>query len=658
MRAALIAVHMLALTAAASEPVTTRALLAEMTDLRRLAELPDPPFTCRQFSSYDRASVSPADPEKWFANADVGQYLRVDERDGRKEFVLMDAEGPGAIVRIWSANPKGTLRIYLDGAAEPALAGAMADLLGGRFPGLPEPLGHPASAGWNLYFPIPYARHCVVTSDEGGFYYHVNYRTYPPGTPVTTFTRAELDALAADIRAVAERLADPRSAGVAPAGAETATQITDLPPGDVLPIRLAAPGAIRGLQVQVDAGDRAAALRKLLLTIEFDGEITVACPLGDFFGAGFGPQPYAGLPLGVTADGTLWSHWIMPFRRGALVAIHNKGDAPALVNLAVAAGLYEWTPRTMYFHAGWRVSRDVPTRPFIDWNYVTLRGTGVLVGAAFTIANPYKQWWGEGDEKIYIDGEEFPSHFGTGTEDYYGYAWCCPQPFTHAYHAQPRCDGPANYGRTSVNRWHILDRIPFERSLRFDMELWHWVANGRVPEMAVVAYWYGRPGALSNHGMPIASDLAGVVLPPYVAPRVPGALEGEELKIVSQTGTAVPQELGDTSNDRQLWWRDAKPGDRLVLELPAPAPGHYRVLARFVGAPDYGVFKLMVNDVPVREPIDLFRDGVVVGPETQLGEFDLAAQNTLTVEIVGANEKARPAYMFGLDYLKLEPAQP
>ena len=105
-----------------------------------------------------------------------------------------------------------------------------------------------------------------------------------------------------------------------------------------------------------------------------------------------------------------------------------------------------------------------------------------------------KDWWGEGDEKIYVDGESFPSHFGTGTEDYYGYAWCWPGLFTHAYHSQSRCDGPANYGRTSVNRFHIIDRIPFTTDFKFDMELWHWTAKCQV-NLAVVAYWYAKPGA-------------------------------------------------------------------------------------------------------------------------------------------------------------------
>ena len=110
---------------------------------------------------------------------------------------MMDAAGPGAIVRIWSANPAGTLRIYLDGAEQPALEAPMTDLLGGKFAGLPRPISGEYSKGWNLYFPIPYARRCKVTSDKGGFYYHVNYRTYEAGTPVESFSLGQIKTLAA-----------------------------------------------------------------------------------------------------------------------------------------------------------------------------------------------------------------------------------------------------------------------------------------------------------------------------------------------------------------------------------------------------------------------------------------------------------------------------
>ena len=133
-----------------------------MTNLTGLAEYPDPPFTCKQFSSYDRKSKSP--DEDWFANADCGQYLRVEENDGRKEWVMMDTAGPGAVVRIWSANPQGNLRVYLDGSTTPALEGPMTELLGGT--GIvAAPLSAQRSKGWNLYLPIPYAKQFGIAFD-------------------------------------------------------------------------------------------------------------------------------------------------------------------------------------------------------------------------------------------------------------------------------------------------------------------------------------------------------------------------------------------------------------------------------------------------------------------------------------------------------------
>ena len=91
-------------------PVTFARLLSEMVDLGGLCEFPDPPFVTRQFSSYARASKTPDNPNAWFANGDRGKYLRTEKTNGRTEYVMMDAKGPGAVVRLWSANPGGTLR--------------------------------------------------------------------------------------------------------------------------------------------------------------------------------------------------------------------------------------------------------------------------------------------------------------------------------------------------------------------------------------------------------------------------------------------------------------------------------------------------------------------------------------------------------------------
>ncbi len=643
---------------AAPEPISLKSLLREMTDLGRLAEFPAPAYTCRQFSSYDRASKSPA--ENWFANGDCGQYLRVEERDGRKEFVMMDADGPGAIVRIWSANPNGTLRIYLDGAERPALEAPMSELLGGRVAGLPRPIAGEYSKGWNLYLPIPYAKHCKVTSDRGEFYYHVNYRTWPAGTAVTPYDAAQLAAAAAELAALARGLDAPAGLNPPPQGSAAKSFAAAIEPGAAAVLgTFEGPRAIHRLRVQyAPTGDRdEPALRGLVLQAVFDGETTVEAPLGDFFGTGPGLNAYESLPLGVTKEGRLESRWVMPFRRSARVSIRNLGPDPVRVEGAIDTAPRPWTDASLLFHARWRAQHGVPTDPKIDWNYLTAQGRGVFAGVAFAIDNPVKDWWGEGDEKIYVDGESFPSHFGTGTEDYYGYAWCFPALFTHAYHNQPRCDGPGNYGRTSVNRFHILDRIPFQRDFRFDMELWHW--KKCEVNMGVIAYWYAAPGATDGFRALEPDDVAVLPLPEYQPAKVKGAIEGEGMKILAKTGAPEVQGWGGTSGEAHLWWKDGqKPGDTLVLGFEAPRDGRYRVLARFLKAKDYGIARFAVNDQPAGEPIDFYNPEVIVTDEIDLGTFTLkAGENRFSETIVGANEKAIKAYMVGLDYLRLAPVE-
>ncbi len=652
-RTGLVALALLGAALAQAATVTTATLIEDMTGLGGLAEFPQPAYTCRQFSSYDRNSKSPT--QDWFANNDCGQYLREEDHAGRKEFVMADMDGPGAIVRIWSANPAGTLRIYLDGADQAVIEATMSDLLGGKYPGFPRPIAGEYSKGWNLYFPIPYARHCKVTSDKGGFYYHVNYRTYEAGTTVETFQRAQLTTLAARIEKLGAQLADPRS--LTPAADRTEPFEIPVGAGERLRQEFNGPAAFTRTAIHVTASDKEAALRGLILKITFDGETTVEAPLGDFFGTAPGLNPYAGLPVGVTKDGELYCHWLMPFKETAVIELVNTTKLDASISGEIGLSEYRWTDRSMHFHAKWRAEFDVPTRPMQDWNYLTAKGRGVFAGVAFAIDNPVKDWWGEGDEKIYVDGESFPSHFGTGTEDYYGYAWCWPAVFTHAYHAQPRVDGPGNYGRTSVNRFHIIDRIPFTKDFKFDMELWHWNEKCKV-NMAVVSYWYAAPGATDKFPAVRAEEAIVRPLPVYVVPRVAGAIEGEGLRIVKVTGTADPQDWDSLSGGRHLWWHQGmKPGDTLTVAFPAPKAGRYHVIGRFLSAIDYGILQLAVNGQKAGEPRDFFHQGVEPTKEIDLGEFELkAGDNEFSATVTGANEKAVKAYMFGLDYLLLKPA--
>lgn len=647
--------------------VTIRSLLSEMADLGRLAQMPREVYVTKQSSSYDRASRSPT--EDWFANRDFGQFLRVERKPGRNEYVLADLEGPGAVVRIWSANPQGTIRFYVDGNGLPELVVPMRELLGGAHPDFPPPFSGIRGAGTNLYYPIPYRERLVITVDDieanpQSLYYHVNYRTYSPGTQVRSFTLAQVK----DAAMMAERVASDLSAP-APRRSyreRVVSQQQVMQPGAVMAMRLpSGSGEVRqfriwlqGYEVDPSAPDglgepvpREETLRRVVFDAVFDGKATVSCPVGDFFGAAPGLVAYECLPFTVLeSTGFLTSRFVMPQRQEGVFFFTNHSDRPVLCSVEALWVPQAWTNQTLYFHAKWR-RETMPTRPMRDWRVLFTSGRGRFVGLSLSLVNPVSTWWGEGDEKVYVDGEKFPSTFGTGTEDYFGYAWGSPQLFQHPYHNQPRCDGPGNRGFTSVNRFHILDDLPFQRSFRFDLEIWHW--RDVTVDYAAVAYWYAD-GESKDDFAPIRPFMLTLPSVPEVW-RVPGAIEGESLSAEeSPSGVLEVQEMSDEwSRAQQLWWRDAAPGDRLVLRVKAD-PGEANLKMGLTVARDYGIVRLVWNGEPLGEPLDFYASHLA-RTQIDFGRVAVLAENTLEVVIEGSNSAANPKrHMFGLDYILLE----
>lgn len=642
-----------------------------MSDLTAITRFPSPAFLTKQASSYDRASVAPDKPG-WFANGDFGQYVRAEQHEGRTEHVMMESKGPGSIVRLWSANPSGTLRLYLDDNPTPVLEGELSRLLNASPPLdnapalIPAPLAVGTSRGFNLYFPIPFARGCKLTiegGDSGHLYYAVDYRTYAPGTTVQSFERAQLDSLRAQIERTARHLSAPQSEGIWPQQIQSFD--TTLAPGaGAVLADVRGQKAITQFVVRLSPEISDQSLRALVLRMSFDGAQTVEVPLGDFFGTAPGVHPFQTLPTGITEGHEMWSHWVMPFRQAARVQVLNRGAEPVQLRGEIGASPYGWTANSMYFHVGFRSRYDLPTRPMSDMNILRAEGQGVFVGQAYAIDNPNTKWWGEGDEKVWVDGESFPSWFGTGSEDYFGYAWCDTHEFSHAYHAQPHADGPGScgpgqghWGRASNNRFHIFDRIPFNKSLSFNMELQHWVET--KVNVATVAYWYGKPLARADFTPLQDADLQVRPMPTYQPPQlIKGAIEGEAMAVLQgapQTSiqSGIPTGL---SGDAQLWWNEGiKVGDHLRLGFDAPQAGTYKIFGRFVKARDYGTMQLAINGQNAGAPIDFYNPEVLLGGEIELGTFTLkAGRNEFSATVTGANVNADKRYMLGLDYLRLQ----
>ncbi|MCX6902345.1 MAG: DUF2961 domain-containing protein, partial [Verrucomicrobia bacterium] len=656
-------------TLSAGERLTYVDLVRRLTDLEALSVLPPPGEKCQQWSSYDRASKYDAATGKyvrWDANGDGGGIIR---KEGELS-VFAEMEGPGVIWRTWSATAgQGHVKIYLDGAPEPAVDQSFSKYFDGTEPPfLGKALCHTVANGKNCYVPIPFQKSCKIVAEKGwGNYYHFTYTTFPKDTVVPTFNRnlsaEEVAALAKADEFLAKRCGDD------PAGARVGESTEDktvmvAAGGTAVIAELAGPRAITTLRAKLDLPAKPAdrdLLRELCLRITWDDEAQPAVwtPLGDFFGAAPGFNKYRSLPLGMTEDG-FYSFWYMPFAKKARLELINDGSEARTVAFHLThAPLARPVDKLARFHAKWHRDTFPPEeaeRRAIDWTMLKTQGGGRFVGVMLHIWNPRGGWWGEGDEKFFVDGEKFPSTIGTGSEDYFGYAWSSAQLFTHAFHNQPHNDGGSR-GHVSVNRWHISDNVPFQQS--FEAAIEKYFKNEKPTLYAAMVFWYQAAGQADGYAaVPLAERTGWYVQPPNT--RVAGALEGEALKIIECSGGgAAPQEMsgrpGTWSDQSHLWWTKGKPGDRLALAVPVKEDGRYKLTLQLTKAVDYGIVQLSLDGQKLGAPIDLYNPSVIPSGPLEFGLHELKkGEHRLTVEMVGANEKARKAYMAGLDYLKLE----
>lgn len=502
-----------------AQTITVETLLQEMTDRGSLAQWPKYTYTCKQASSYSRDSKTketaiedgkyktgnfgdenvPRDwGQGWFENHDFSQYIRTEENNGRLEDVMFEDNNPGTIVRFWAtfggvpSDYGGIYRVYIDGNPNPVIEMHNQNLVGkDGLVGKPFSFYAPEKAenevwrGRNLFFPIPYAKSCKITYDgeqkyshiEGwrGHYYQINYRSYETGTPIESFARNTIEKYRDQIDQYGKTLMEnPESIGD-----KLTKQDVILESGKSLSLTIKGEKVINYLKAKILAANQKQALRSTVLKIEFDGKETVWCPIGQFYGLGYKQKAHRTYYIETQEDGNMISRWVMPFNKKANVTLVNYGnEAVTIESLVLAYNDYNFNDQSMYFHATWKETKSLESELRSDYNYITVKGKGIFVGDNLTLFNSHPDttginWWGEGDEKIYVDGEDFPSHFGTGTEDYYCYAWCRPQWFSSPWVSQPIGEGNKTPGNTSNNRYRLLDGIPFTTDFKFDMEIWH-----------------------------------------------------------------------------------------------------------------------------------------------------------------------------------------
>jgi len=241
-------------------------------------------------------------------------------------------------------------------------------------------------------------------------------------------------------------------------------------------------------------------------------EPSVECPVSDFFAVGWGGEyaPVNSLPICVNPGSAYNCYWEMPFRKRCRITVENIDDEQIVLYYQVTYTLTEVPSDAGYFHAQFRRVNPLPYKDV----YTILdgvKGKGHYVGTHMLWGVNNSGWWGEGEIKFYMDGdEEFPTICGTGTEDYF----CGSYNFDTAFMNEKKDGGYTTFStpyagltqilrpdgeyasqmRFAMYRWHICDPIRFEQDLKVTIQALGWRKGGKYlplqDDIASVAYWY------------------------------------------------------------------------------------------------------------------------------------------------------------------------
>ena len=247
--------------------------------------------------------------------------------------------------------------------------------------------------------------------------------------------------------------------------------------------------------------------RFFILRIYWDDQEqpSVECPVGDFFGMGWGQYAQiSSLPVCVNPGSAFNCYWEMPFRKRCRMTFENISNEDMTLYYQINYTLTDVPEDCAYFHAQFRRVTPLPYKEV----YTILdgvKGRGQYVGTTLCWGVNNCGWWGEGEIKFYMDGDgEFPTICGTGTEDYFCGSYNFENRETHQY--QPfttpytglqviRPDGVyRSQQRFGLYRWHIMDPIRFENDLKVTIQALGWREGGRYlplqDDIASVAFWY------------------------------------------------------------------------------------------------------------------------------------------------------------------------
>jgi hypothetical protein len=608
------------------QPVSVATLLKQATD-----------FTTLPLHRNWRVNLASShDPTG--GNADAQQFLSLQGDHA----VLADLKGPGAIVRFWStavyknaagnltSEPSGWLKIFIDDNPKPVIDEPFTDFYDKHEP-FTKPLTDHYGPASISYFPIPYAKHCLVTLDKPqDQFYQIQSIAFPEGTQVRPFALPLTDEDEKALKAAGEKwneAAKPAKVG----DLVWAAPFMDLAPGKTSEFVQQGPAVIKSLRLAAFGGDNLA-LRNLILRVWFDNHKIpdIEAPVADFFGNAYGSKPFNSFFLESHGlQGCLYCRFPMPFKTTAKFSLENRSTKTFHINFiadqiattkanANTTGLSSpeivddpFPPGTEYFHADF--SQEI-TKSGRAHAWLKIAGqAGHFVGVVQTMQGGETLGYCEGDDQVRVDEQkwgaptkDFPDTVvgpwnGTGTEDCFNSAW---------YYGDGIVSRPMNgclvredLGRIDTFRFFVNDAPTWQDSI--DAQIEHGGTNdGDGLYYSSVAFWYG-PGERQPM-QPFPSGSLDFPKVKFLDRNLAATqIEGESA-LASAKATAgkvekqeMPGYLDVWSDGAQLAWTGAKKGDTMDFVINIPKAGDYNITAYVGHGPDYGAYNVAVAGAPL-----------------------------------------------------------
>ena len=370
---------------------------------------------------------------------------------------------------------------------------------------------------------------------------------------------------------------------------------------------LEGPGRITHIWLTMFGGERGFP-RSAVLRIYWDGsdEPAVESPIGDFFAVGHGMQvDLNSSRVAISSFGRACNcYWNMPFRKSARITVSNDSETHEL-------GLYfyiDWEKRHVpqdvpYFHAQYR--QENPVREGRDYLIADIEGKGHYAGTVLSVRNSQPGWFGEGDDRFYIDGDTLPTLHGTGSEDYINDAWAF-RVVNRPNYGVTVWEGMNTGGRITAYHWHVTDPVFFEKSLRFTIEhkgntfyedhtLVEAFSDKRPDFYSSVAFWYQTGEAKRFATLPPAKDrMAAAELV-----QLDETLEGH-----LPEGTVLHEDRSYT-NEKGLLFTPSGKGAMVRFPFLVSTAGNYLVFARVWPRGDAGTYDFYLDGQRWVESLDL-----------------------------------------------------